>query len=114
MSLRFVAVWFAFLLLPASLPAQDAQAALTGNPVFHKDCAKCHGKGAEGKRFGGPSLGSEKTAGMSAEDLRNMIINGKGHMPSFAGRLTPEQVDELVQQIQAFSKQQQQQQQPQQ
>jgi len=84
--------------------AQDAPEGLSANQVFRKDCAKCHGKNGEGRRFGGPSLVSEKTAGASADDLRNAIVNGKGRMPSFAGRLTPEQVDTLVRQIQAANK----------
>jgi mono/diheme cytochrome c family protein len=72
---------------------------LTANPVFHKNCAKCHGKTAEGRHFGGPSLVSEKTTSVSADDLRNTIANGKGHMPKFAGKLTAEEIDTLVRQI---------------
>ena len=89
----------------AGAQAQSAAASgLTDNPVYKKDCAKCHGKTAEGRHFGGPSLISEKTAAMSADDLRNMITNGKGRMPKFAGKLTPEEIDALVQQIQAMNK----------
>ena len=84
--------------------AQNAPASLTDNAVYKRDCAKCHGKTAEGRHFGGPSLVSEKTAAMSADDLRNMITNGKGRMPKFAGKLTPEEIDTLVQQIQAAQK----------
>jgi mono/diheme cytochrome c family protein len=81
-----------------------ADASLTANPVYQKDCAKCHGKTAEGRHFGGPSLISEKTAATSTEDLRKMITNGKGHMPKFAGKLTAEEIDALVRQIQALNK----------
>jgi mono/diheme cytochrome c family protein len=77
---------------------------LTGNPVYKEHCAKCHGKTAEGRHFGGPSLVSEKVAGASAEDLHNFIVNGKGHMPKFGGKLTGEQIDVLVRQIQALNK----------
>jgi mono/diheme cytochrome c family protein len=72
--------------------------------VYKKDCAKCHGKTAEGRHFGGPSLISEKAAAASADDLRNIITNGKGHMPKFAGKLTSEEIDTLVKQIQALNK----------
>lgn len=81
-----------------------ADTGLTASPVYEKNCAKCHGKTAEGHHFGGPSLVSEKTAATSAEDLRNMIANGKGHMPKFAGKLTAEEIATLVQQIQALNK----------
>ena len=81
-----------------------ADSGLLANPVYLKNCAKCHGKTAEGHHFGGPSLTSAKTAAASADDLRNMIANGKGHMPKFAGKLTPEEIDTLVKQIQALKK----------
>jgi mono/diheme cytochrome c family protein len=84
--------------------AAPQDAGLTANPVYEKNCAKCHGKTAEGHHFGGPSLTSGKAAGMSADDLRNIITNGKGHMPKFTGKLSPDEIDALVKQIQALSK----------
>ena len=90
---------------PALAFAQTSasNATLTTNPVFEKNCAKCHGKTAEGRYFGGPSLVSEKVRAASADDLRNIIMNGKGRMPKFAGKLTSEEIDTLVQQIKALS-----------
>lgn len=82
-------------------PANDS---LTANPVYGKNCAKCHGKTAEGRTFAGPSLANAKTAAASAEDLRDIITNGKKHMPKFAGKLSAEDVDALVKQIQALNK----------
>ena len=81
----------------AQTPASDST--LTANPIFEKNCAKCHGKTAEGRHFRGPSLLSEKITSVPAGDLRNAIANGKGHMPKFAGKLTAEEIDTLVQQI---------------
>jgi mono/diheme cytochrome c family protein len=85
----------------AMLSAQtfSSDAPLTANPVFQKNCAKCHGKTAEGRHFGGPALISEKAAAASAIDLNSIITNGKGHMPKYAGKLTTEEIDTLVQQI---------------
>ena len=54
--------------------------------------------------MGGPSLISEKTLTMSANDLRAIIANGKHHMPKFEGKLTPEEIDSLVNQIKARKK----------
>jgi mono/diheme cytochrome c family protein len=84
--------------------ASAANGALSENPVFRNNCAKCHGKTAEGRHFGGPSLLSEKTAAASSDDLRNIINNGKGRMPKYAGKLKPEEIDALAQQIQALNK----------
>lgn len=94
------------LLARGAFSAQNppADTGLLANSAYVKNCAKCHGKTAEGRHFGGPSLISEKTAAASSDDLRNMIANGKGHMPKFAGKLTPEEIDTLVKQIQALKK----------
>lgn len=97
---------FVFL-APVTLLAQTQPppTSLTANPVFQKNCAKCHGKTAEGRRFGGPSLISPKTTGTSADKLRDVIANGEGRipkfrMPKFGGKLTPEEIELLVRQIQ--------------
>jgi mono/diheme cytochrome c family protein len=96
---------YAFLILGLAMAqAAPANTSLTSNPVFEKSCAGCHGKTAEGRHFAGPSLKSDKIAATSDSDLRNIITNGKGHMPKFAGKLTAEEIDTLVQQIQALSK----------
>lgn len=102
LAIAICSVLFAITTTFAQTPTTDTS--LTTNPVFQKSCAKCHGKTAEGRHFGGPSLVSPKTAATSTEDLRNIIANGKGHMPKFAGKLTAEEIETLVQQIQALNK----------
>src|SRR6516164_8892020 len=90
-----------------SAHAQDSnpESSLTANPVYQKNCAKCHGKTAEGHFMGGPSLVSGKATTMSADDLRAIITNGKHHMPKFEGKLQPSEIDALVEQIRSESKQ---------
>lgn len=97
---------YAVCVLPigASAQAHDPNGSLIDNPVYAKHCAKCHGKTATGRHFGGPSLTSQNVTAASNEDLRNIISNGKGHMPKFAGKLTPEEIDQLVAQIKALAK----------
>jgi|SRR5580692_11033513 mono/diheme cytochrome c family protein len=99
-----LAVTVSSFLIALTAAAQTPSATLTDNPVFQKDCAKCHGKTGEGRHFGGPSLVSEKTTSASADDLRDIITNGKHHMPKFAGKLTPEEINGLVDQIKAAKK----------
>ena len=89
---------------PLSAQTPPSDASLTTNPVFEKQCAKCHGKTAEGRHFGGPTLISEKVAAATPDDLTRIINNGKGHMPKYAGKLKPEEIDALVQQIKAANK----------
>jgi mono/diheme cytochrome c family protein len=101
----YLATCSVFLPLAAAFtqtPASDQS--LTANPVYEKNCAKCHGKTATGHTFGGPSLVSEKAAAASPDDLRNIIINGKGHMPKFTGKLSGDEIDTLVKQIQSLNK----------
>ncbi len=93
----------AILALVTSVAAQTAEP-LTSNPVFEKNCAKCHGKTAEGRHFGGPSMVYEDVRKTSAEELRNIIANGKHRMPKYSGKLTPEEIDTLVSQIKAAGK----------
>jgi len=93
-----------FVLATVSAQTPPPDATLTANPVFQNNCAKCHGKTAEGHHFGGPSLISEKTAAISADDLRKLISNGKGRMPKYGSKLTPDDIDTLVQQIKALNK----------
>jgi mono/diheme cytochrome c family protein len=97
---------FVVLLLPLAAPAQDSNpaASLTANPVYQQNCAKCHGKTAEGRHFAGPSLVSEKTTSMSQDDLRTVIANGRHHMPKFAGKLTSDEIDTLASQMKAQKK----------
>jgi mono/diheme cytochrome c family protein len=86
------------------LAQTTTDAGLATNPVYKKNCAKCHGKAAEGRHFGGPSLISDKTRAASDDDLRNVISNGKGRMPKYTGKLTPEEISTLVEQIKALNK----------
>ena len=101
---RLAACALLFALTTASAQTPPSDATLTANPVYQKNCAKCHGKTAEGRHFGGPSLVSDKTAAASTDDLRTVISDGKGHMPKFAGKLTSAEIDTLVQQIKTSSK----------
>ena len=99
---RLAAVSFLLFAVPVVYSqTPPSHISLTENPVYQKNCAKCHGKTAEGRHFGGPSLVSEKTTAASAADLRAIISNGKHHMPKYAGKLTPEEIDTLVEQIKA-------------
>ncbi len=78
-SLRLtVAICSIFFAFTAAAQNSMPDAGLTDNPVYKKECAKCHGKTAGGRMLGGPGLVSDKAAAMSIDDIRNMIANGKG------------------------------------
>jgi mono/diheme cytochrome c family protein len=94
------------ILLSAPAWAQDSNAGLlTSNPVYHSNCSKCHGKAAEGRFMAGPSLVSGKATALSPDELRSIITKGKHHMPKFEGKLSPSEIDALVEQIRSIAKQ---------
>ena len=83
----------------AAADDRNQDSSLIDNPIYKKNCAKCHGKTAQGRHFGGPSLISEKVAGASVDDLRTIIKNGKGRMPKFAGKFADTDIDRLLLEI---------------
>jgi mono/diheme cytochrome c family protein len=87
----------------------NSSTSLTANPVYQQNCAKCHGKTGEGRFMAGPSLVSDKTSAVSANTLRDIIVNGKHRMPKFGEKLPAPDIDALVtlikaQQIEAHKK----------
>jgi mono/diheme cytochrome c family protein len=102
--LRLAAAILFCLTLAAAGQEMKSEGSLTTNPIYQQNCAKCHGKTAEGRFMAGPSLVSGKATAMSADDLRNIITNGKHHMPKFGEKLSTADIDALVDQIQAMNK----------
>ena len=82
---------FLFCAFPLLAQNSTPVTGLTSNPAYEKNCSHCHGKNAGGRKFGGPSLISIKVASASDDELRTIIADGKGHMPKYQGKLTPEE-----------------------
>jgi mono/diheme cytochrome c family protein len=91
-----------------SSPASIAE----GQRLYHAtDCALCHGKDGEGKGV------LAKDVSMNTHDWRNsasldhftdgelfyIIEKGKGRMPAYAGRETPEQVWQMIDYIHSMT-----------
>lgn len=103
--LTISALFLFFTLIAVSAQNPPTDVTLTANPLFQKNCARCHGKSAEGHHhFGGPSLVSDKIASSSTDDLTKIINNGRGHMPKYSNKLTPQEIDDLVRQIKELNK----------
>ena len=100
-TLRLTAAGFVLIAMAASAQEPKADLPLTANPVYQQNCAKCHGKTAEGRFMAGPSLVSDRTSAISADTLRNVIANGKRRMPKFGEKLPAPDIDALVTQIKA-------------
>lgn len=103
---------FAFMALLIVLPAVTASAAPQdqgGRSLFNSTCASCHGQNgipsAVGKSLNAPNLSSKAVQTHTDAELQQIIVNGKGNMPPFNGRLSDAQINSLVGYIRAFSAQ---------
>ncbi len=75
-----------------------------GSADFKAKCAMCHGADGKGDSGMGKTLkvrdlGSADVQGQSDADLNGIITNGKGKMPKYDGKLTKDQVSDLVKYI---------------
>lgn len=93
-----------FVFLSAAVFAADS-----GADVFKAKCASCHGATgaadtAMGKSMKLKDLGSAEVQGQSDTDLTNVIANGKKPMPGYKGKLTDDQISDLVKYIRSLKK----------
>jgi mono/diheme cytochrome c family protein len=98
--LAVVVVALAIFALPLASFAADAAA-----DVFKSKCAMCHGPDGKGKMAGTKDLGSADVQKASDADLAATITNGKPpKMPSYKGKLTDDQIKDLVKYVRTFKK----------
>ncbi len=93
-------LWLAVLFVALVAPAMYA-ADLAADANYKAKCAACHGANAEGK----PALKTapmKDFAGKADAELTDAITKGKGKMPAYQGKLTPEQIKTLVSEIKAL------------
>ena len=72
-----------------------------GGADFKAKCAMCHGADGKGDTGMGKTLklrdlGSAEVQGQSDADLTSIITNGKGKMPKYDGKLSKDQIAEIV------------------
>jgi mono/diheme cytochrome c family protein len=90
----------------ASVMAQNAPA----KDLFASKCAMCHGPDGSAQTTMGKNLKirdfhSADVQKQSDADLKTVITKGKGKMPAFDGKLTGEQIDQLVGYLRGIGKQ---------
>jgi mono/diheme cytochrome c family protein len=80
----------------AQTPKTSKSAAVVhaGQDIFSQKCLQCHTIAKDGHSFG-PSLYGVKNK-MGATEIRTILKNGKGKMPAFKDKLTPQQTDNLL------------------
>ena len=84
------------LALDASPNAKPSPAAHAGQEVFTANCFQCHSVVQDQVRFGPSLYGELKQHQKSDAQVRQILKDGKGKMPSFDGKLTPEETNNLL------------------
>lgn len=84
-------------------------AADTGADVFKTKCAACHGADGKGETTMGKNLklkdlGSADVQSKSDGDLTKLIEDGKKPMPAYKGKLTDDQIKDVVKYIRTLKK----------
>ncbi len=92
--------------LGAGAVAQNAPA----KDLFASKCAMCHGPDGSAQTTMGKNLKirdfhSADVQKQTDADLKTVITKGKGKMPAFDGKLTGQQIDQLVGYIREIGKQ---------
>jgi mono/diheme cytochrome c family protein len=87
----------------------SSQAQSAGETVFKTKCAACHGADGNGdvpmgKKLGARDLGSAEVQGQSDAQLTEVVTKGKNKMPAYGGKLTKEQIGQLVAYIRELDK----------
>jgi cytochrome c6 len=99
----------ALLCMLAGVAAAQSASSSAGETLFKSKCAMCHGPDGAGKTMMGeklkiPDLRSEDVQKQTDAQLNQVITDGKAKMPPYKGKLTPEQIDQLVSEIRDLAK----------
>jgi mono/diheme cytochrome c family protein len=100
----FLCAGIATAIFPSQLCAQSDAA-----KVFKANCILCHsadgsGNSSAGKALKAKDLRSDEVQKSSDADLAGIITDGKGKMPAFGAKLSPDVVKSLVAYIRALPK----------
>ena len=92
-----------------TLCAGLSQAQGAGETLFKTKCASCHGPDGKGevpmgKKLGARNLSSTEVQSESDAQLTDVVTKGKNKMPAYGGKLSKEQIGELVAYIRELSK----------
>jgi mono/diheme cytochrome c family protein len=84
-------------------------AADAGADVYKSKCASCHGADGKGETTMGKNLklkdlGSADVQSKSDADLTKVIEDGKKPMPGYKGKLTDDQIKDVVKYIRSLKK----------
>ena len=90
------------------VPPANADAA-KGAEVYKTKCAACHGADGKGdttmgKTFKLKDLASPDVQNLHDSELKTFLETGKGKMPGYKGKLTNQQIEDLIQHLRTLKK----------
>jgi mono/diheme cytochrome c family protein len=99
----------AIVILAVAVTGSTPLAAQDGPTLYKTKCAMCHGADGKGetpmgKKLNIRDLGSPEVQKQTDAELTTIISKGKGKMPPFEGKLTAEQIGQVVAQIRELGK----------
>lgn len=99
----------AVVVLVVSVTGSTPLAAQDGPTLFKTKCAMCHGPDGKGetpmgKKLSIRDLGSAEVQKQTDAELTTIISKGKGKMPAFEGKLTAEQIGQVLAHIRELGK----------
>jgi mono/diheme cytochrome c family protein len=92
-------------LLMAAILCLPAIAAADGKATYDKMCASCHGADGKGNESKAKmlkidaavlNLGRPESAKQSRDELKTLLLSGKGKMPAYEKKLQPADVDPVL------------------
>jgi cytochrome c6 len=97
---KFVVTLIALAIVLGAAP-MFADATPDGAALYKSKCAMCHGADGKGQTAMGKSqklrdLASDDVQKQTDQQIGDMILNGKGKMPSYKGKLSNEEIKALV------------------
>jgi mono/diheme cytochrome c family protein len=104
--MKKVALFAVVLILALTTNFSFAQ---DGAATFKSKCAMCHGPDASGKTPMGEKLNirdlrSADVQKQTDAELAQIVTKGKNKMPSYDGKLTKEQIDQVVAYVRELAK----------
>ncbi len=100
---------FLTILVSVVTPVQASSAESPGEKTFVSRCTMCHGADGAGKtmmgeKFKVPDFHSEEVQKKTDAELTQIITDGKGKMAPYKGKLTSEQITQVVVYIRELGK----------
>jgi cytochrome c6 len=109
MRLLTIAIVIAFAVVPPSFGQSDNKNAGKGQGIFQEQCVGCHGTDGHaqtdmGKTVGAADLTSGVVQHQSDSQLEKVVKNGKKKMPSFADKLSDDDIHALIAYVRQLGK----------